>query len=259
MKLNVISDLHLGVSKEYDNKLLEEICGDSRHVDALVICGDLAVGEAIVEPLKILNQIYRHIFYVNGNHESYDGSIKKSNIIAKALQKELSNFYFLKNDYVKIEGITFYGGTMWFSEREANKGEHKYVAQLKSYLNDFKAIQNFESGGTYGYDFWNDDFLMHLQWPSWGFTTPDVVISHHIPHSFGIPINHIGNPLNRFFYCSEAQQLLDSEIIKPKLWCYGHTHSKHDFTTSQGTRFVCNPVGYLSESTLKYELKIVEL
>lgn len=254
MKLNIVSDLHLGIDKEYDKRLLEEICDDSSHADVLVVCGDLAVGSAIVEPLRTLSEAYSKngigVVYIQGNHELYGHHFQEDFWKTPALHP--NNVVILDNSFRIIEGIQFFGGTMWFSEEEANKGNPQYIKKLKSYMNDFWMIEGFEE--EYGYSRANQCFLQRIKQ-----FQPQVVVSHHIPHSFGIAIDHIGNPLNRFFYCPEAQELLDKEIIKPKLWCYGHTHSKHDFTTTQSTRFVCNPVGYLSEKKIKYEPKIVEI
>lgn len=254
MKLNIVSDLHLGVDKEYDKRLLDEICGDSSHADILVICGDLAVGQAIIEPLGAFSEAYKSVVITLGNHCYWDSSIKEFNSwLTRQLDiHQRKNILWLNNWNLDLEELNIFGGPMWFSKKEANKGNPEYVKKLKSYMNDFWMIEEFE--GEYGFARENKKFLQLVQQ-----FQPEIVISHHIPHSFGIAIDHIGNPLNRFFYCPEAQELLDKEIIKPKLWCYGHTHTKHDFTTVQGTRFVCNPVGYLSEKNIKYEPKIVEI
>ena len=116
MKLNIVSDLHLGVSKKHDKKLIQAIQDDSSRSDVLMVCGDLAVAESIQGPLRAFCEAYeKGVLYCMGNHLFYGSSIAKMRTWIYR-QDWPGNFYFLDNSSATIDDIYFYGGTMWFSK-----------------------------------------------------------------------------------------------------------------------------------------------
>jgi predicted phosphodiesterase len=258
MKLNIVSDLHIGAHPHHDKRLIEAVCADSDRSDVLVIPGDLSVGESVLEPLQAFSEAYKHVIWVAGNHYFWGGHIRDSKIwiYNKQNSGEIpENVHFLENCGVTIEGVRFYGGTMWFSHEAAHNGGFSHAAYIKSCMPDFDLIAGFED--EWGYARLNHDFLLNLKHPNPTQPAPGVVVTHHIPHAYGIAPQYAGNALNRFFYCPEAQEVWENLKTWPKLWCFGHTHTPCDFEDN-GTRFVCNPVGYLHENTT-YSPKIVEV
>ena len=137
MKAQLMSDLHtcfyldplafLG-SLQYEPGL-----------DFLFLPGDIVLPcrqseETVREILGFLSGKARHVLYLTGNHEYYHGSLAMAHCtLMKAMP---SNFHWLNNNDETIEGVHFFGGTLWFLYDEMN---HWYERQL----NDFNLIRGF--------------------------------------------------------------------------------------------------------------------
>jgi Icc-related predicted phosphoesterase len=79
------------------------------------------------------------------------------------------------------------------------------------------------------------------------FKGPTVVVTHHLPATLSIASQYKNDPLNPAF-ASNLEDVI--EMHQPDLWIHGHTHVACDYEI-YGTRVVCNPRGYPSESTGK--------
>ncbi|MFQ6005988.1 MAG: hypothetical protein ACE5OQ_10840, partial [Woeseia sp.] len=72
-----------------------------------------------------------------------------------------------------------------------------------------------------------------------------VVVTHHLPATPSIASRYRNDPLNPAF-ASRLEDVI--ETYRPDLWVHGHTHVACDYEI-HGTRVVCNPRGYPTESS----------
>lgn len=102
MKIQVISDIHLEFGiREFDFS----------KCDLLILAGDIHIGENGLDWIsKKVNNI--PVIYVLGNHEYYRNSYPKLLHKIKNTTKG-TNIHVLENESMCIEGISFYGMTLW--------------------------------------------------------------------------------------------------------------------------------------------------
>lgn len=152
-----------------------------------------------------------------------------------------------QNDY-EIGGVRFLGTTLWTDFRFDGEGEAWFSREkAKRSIDDFTAIRN--EGRRFTPE---DSVLLHVLSRAWlvselekDFHGPTVVITHHLPASPSIAEKYKNHPLNPAF-ASRLEDII--EKYQPDLWIHGHTHVACDYEIF-GTRVVCNPRGYPSESS----------
>jgi predicted phosphodiesterase len=234
MKLNVLSDLHLGFEP------FERPLNDA---DVVVLAGDIArPREAATWALGF----DKPVLYIAGNHEFYGGSIDGA---ATELERLChgTHVHVLDDREVVIDGVRFLGTTLWTDFDLFGAGEKKSaaMAEAKRLLRDFSRITWSESTGA---AFTPEDcaslFEKHAGWLRARLATPHdgptVVITHHAPSPRSIHPRFAGSLLNACFV-SDLESLLGAG--RAQLWIHGHTHDSFDYRL-EGTRVVCNPRGY---------------
>ena len=230
MKLQVMSDLHLefrpGTWREYIETL-------PVLADALVLAGDVHVGEAIVETLSAFAKRWRHVIFVAGNHELYSTSPATVAQHRNETMSRAANVHWLENSSVTLGGQRFVGCSLWFQEPKNGR--------IKQWLMDFHAIRDFE---PWVYDRCEASrrFLEHHV------NKDDVVVTHHLPHPASIAKKYRGDAMNAFFLCDMSRLIAEAQ---PRLWIHGHTHESVDATVG-GTRIVCNPFGYAHDGENRF-------
>jgi Icc-related predicted phosphoesterase len=148
MKIAITSDVHLEFGPlEFAN---------SEGADVLVLSGDILVEQDIrmPDPYQIMDmkksqrfhdffnaacKNFKNVIYIMGNHEHYHGDFKYTGDSLKFHLKHLENLHILDNECVKIDDVTFVGGTMW---SDMNKEDPLTLFHMKSMMNDFKVIRN---------------------------------------------------------------------------------------------------------------------
>ena len=234
MKLNILSDLHLGQG------LLEPPRNDA---DVVVLAGDIArPAQAVAWALGI----GKPVLYVPGNHEFYGGSIAGT----KASLKQLcagSLVHVLDDDEAVIGGVRFLGSTLWtdFLLFGAHEGRTAAFGQALRFMRDYSRI-HLDDGLEQLFTPLDSAtlFQRHAGWLACKLATPHpgptVVITHHAPSARSIHPRFEGSPLNACFV-SNADHLAGGDRVQ--LWIHGHTHDSFDYDLN-GTRVVCNPRGY---------------
>lgn len=234
MRLQVVSDLHLGV------RGMEHSHVDS---DVVVLAGDIA---RPAEAIKWAKDFGKPVIYVPGNHEFYGGAIE--GVIQELRSRAAgSDVHVLAEDEVTIDGVRFLGATLWtdFALSGGASGSKLAMSAAQELLRDFTRIRaGIDSEDPFTPRDSVDAFRRHSAWLKdrlrQRVSVPTVVVTHHAPSPQSIHPRFAGSILNASFV-SDAEYLLEEN--PPKLWIHGHTHDSFDYWIGQ-TRVVCNPRGY---------------
>lgn len=266
MKVKLVSDLHLEFS---DLEIPNDGC------DILILAGDILIADYLYrypnpELVTRKNDLYgpkyrayyfrkflervsltfKHVIFIAGNHEFYNGKFFKSIQVLKDYCKEFKNIHYLENETLDIEHVTFVGCTLWTSMGNANP---LVIYQSTKSMNDYAVIRNDEAGHRRVRPM--DTIMRHRK--SLKFIEDAVanfdstlgrklcVITHHAPSFKSSPPEYI-NSLTTGAYCTELGNYI---AYNPQIayWFHGHTHHAQDYVIGD-TRIVCNPRGYQSRS-----------
>jgi predicted phosphodiesterase len=244
MKINVLSDLHLGF-RHLDTPLNE--------ADVLVLAGD--IGPPRLAASWAL-RVQKPVVYVPGNYEFYGDSIEHAVAQLKALFAG-TQVHVLDEDVVVIGGVRFLGTTLWTDFRVCGEGNTRSAAmdEATRQSRDFSRIRLADASAA---PLTPCDsaalFQRHATWLEGALALrhdgPTVVVTHHAPSPRSIHPRFAGSLMNACFV-SDAEHLLDAE--KARWWIHGHTHDSFDYTV-RGTRVVCNPRGHLKAGTNENQL-----
>lgn len=234
MKLNILSDLHLGQGA------LEP---PRNGADLVVLAGDIDRPE---QALAWASGLGKPVLYVPGNHEFYGGSIAGTAARLKALSAG-TPVRVLDDDEVVIGNVRFLGSTLWtdFLLFGGEGGRTAAAEQALRFMRDYSRIHLDEDGRQLFTPL--DSALLFRRHAAWldarlaqPHDGPTVVITHHAPSRQSIHPRFGGSLLNACFV-SDADHLAGAERVQ--LWIHGHTHDSFDYVLN-GTRVVCNPRGY---------------
>lgn len=234
MKLNILSDLHLGFGA------MQRPVNDA---DVVVLAGDVArPREAVGWALGL----GKPVLYVMGNHEFYGSSLDGAAAELKRLCAG-TPVRVLDDGEAVVAGVRFLGSTLWtdFELFGSAPRRDQAMAEGARLLRDFSRIRLREAGQDLftpadaamrfrRHAAWLDERLREPQ------PCPTVVITHHAPSPRSIHPRFADSLLNAGFV-SDAEHLLGAH--RATLWIHGHTHDSFDYRV-RGTRVVCNPRGY---------------
>lgn len=232
MKLNILSDLHLG---------FDTMEGPVNDADLVILAGDIArPRQAVAWALRL----EKPVLYVPGNHEFYGGSLDGT---LHELQQLCAgtHVHVLDRSEMIVAGVRFLGAVLWsdFGLFPGQEAQAKVEAQRL--VRDFSRIRRSAAHE----DLFTPDDCMALfaRDSAWlqsrlalPFEGPTVVITHHAPTRQSVHPRFADSLLSACFV-SDAAPLLDAQRVA--LWIHGHTHDSFDYLC-KGTRVVCNPRGY---------------
>jgi predicted MPP superfamily phosphohydrolase len=232
MKLQLQSDHHCEFYKN-PVKFLESL-EFFPNLDFLLLPGDLVVPcsqgkEKTKQILDYFSNKARHCIFVCGNHEMYHGTKEAAEGILQSVMPP--NFHWLRNSSETIEGIRFFGGTMWFPDAPHNR-------MYEDQLNDFVVIRDFKTWVYEENRRFREAAEEHV-------TDETIVLTHHLPSYQAVHPAFQGDNLNRFFVCNMDNII---ESMKPKFWFFGHTHKKAAIRVGD-TSIISNPYGYPGENS----------
>jgi predicted phosphodiesterase len=236
VRLHVISDLH----QEFGEVEVSDV-----DCDCVIVAGDASTKH------QGLEWILRHfrkvpVIYICGNHEYYGEKLPS---LTEKLKERAAgtNVHFLENDSVTIDGIHFFGCTLWSDL--ALHGDWRIGALVvEAMMNDYKRIRNSDHG--YRHLRGIDTRALHMESLAamrTFFSTHDprnsVVVTHHAPSAKSLPDYRLRDALS----CGYASHL-DSfiEEHQPQLWIHGHIHHSQYYRIGK-TRILTNPRGYPDE------------
>lgn len=236
MKLNILSDLHLGQGA---------LAVPDTDADVVILAGDIARPP---EALAWAASLRKPVLYVPGNHEFY-GSTIDGTLATLARLCAGTNVRLLDDEAVELSGVRFVGSTLWtdFMLFGADLRE-RAMQEGQRFLRDFSRIRSTDDARS---PFTPADsaarFAMHSAFLADTLATPfagsTVVVTHHAPSPRSIHPRFRDSLLNACFI-SNLEHLLDGE--RACLWVHGHTHDSFDYAVN-GTRVVCNPRGYAKD------------
>ena len=226
MKLNILSDLHLGQGS------LPLPCNDA---DVVILAGDIA---RPAEAVAWAAGLAKPVLYVPGNHEFYGSSIAGT---AAQLKKLCSGtgVRVLADEETVIGDVRFLGSTLWtdfllFGEQ----GRSMAFEQALRFMRDFSRIHLDDEERLFMPLDAAALFQRHAAWLArklaQPYAGPTVVITHHAPSTQSIHPRFEGSPINACFV-SDAAHLAGGDRVQ--LWVHGHTHDSFDYRLS-GTRVV---------------------
>lgn len=305
MRVAFTSDVHL----EFGDLELVNDC----NADVLVLAGDIVVARdlsardiyGVMEGTRssklhdFFTRVafqFKHVVYVLGNHEHYDGDFAKTALKLKDNLAYLRNVHILDREVFDLEDVRFVGGTMW---TDMNKRDPLTMFHIKSMMNDFRSVSNsarkvyrtvplYKKGedGKYLQDekgFYIQDgtkkkeenamfspedaveeFEKFIAFAKL-MTEPDakkdkvVMVTHHTPsHQSCHPMYATDQLMNGGYHSDLTEFIMDRPNIK--LWVHGHTHEDFDYMVGD-TRVVCNPRGYIKyeKRANNFKLKVIEV
>ena len=237
MKLHVLSDLHT------------EFCDfdpPATDADAVILAGDIGVGTGGIE-WAARQYPETPVVYVPGNHEYYGHDIGSADRLYAAAP---ANVHVLNDEALELSGVRFLGTTLWTDFRLYGEDEAWFSRQqARAWIVDFRSIRNGSRAFTP-----EDSVRIHESSKAWltgeldkAFDGPTVVVTHHLPAMPSIAAQYENDPLSPAF-ASRLEGVI--EQYRPDLWIHGHTHVACDYEIF-GTRVVCNPRGYPSETAAR--------
>lgn len=282
MKIAVCSDLHL----EFGDLYLD----NNEGADVLILSGDIFVAsdlkswlydesaqlmaatssqkeraDRIMTFMRGCLENFKHVVFVMGNHEHYHGDFAETASIVEGTFGPFSNFHFLNNDWRIINGVLFFGGTLW---TDMNKEDPLTMHNIRMMMNDFNCVKNgVKTNDKYYSTFMPQDAVEdHYQFrrnldealalhPN----LPTVVVGHHAPSKASTHPRYSNEFIMNGAYSTNLDDfILDRRQIK--LWTHGHTHEDFDYMIGT-TRVICNPRGYdgYEERADRFALKVVEV
>ena len=235
MKIITYSDLHLEFESGWD--LPRDI-----NADLMILAGDVITFKDYSPLTRFLTDWEKPVLYIAGNHEYYTRTPRneEEETFKKWLATNHPNVTFLRDESISIDGVHFFGGTMWtdFCGADAQAME---IAEHQ--INDFRLIKNADSSPFKPVD----TLELHglyvkalLKWFESDLVGPRVVISHHVP-VINPRTQYTDSPLTPAFNSLDMLDIIEKH--QPALWVYGHTHECDDQIIG-GTRIISNQLGY---------------
>lgn len=269
MIARLISDVHLEFvyeasdkatlqqRQEHVNRILPPLENDDKTI--LLVNGDLACATKVNRIVNFFSEVahrFRHVIYVLGNHEHYNGNIHTTETIIRNALAEFPNITIAGNTVktISFDGVLFIACTLWTDYGKKTFRVDEIRSHISCGINDHQLVKITQSDGTTRKFHPDDGALIHadslidIECAVTTHDGPTVVLTHHLP-SFScvsprFTVSHTDRIMTHAF-ASDLDWLITK--CKPTFWLFGHTHDPFDLTIGE-TRLVCNPVGYPNEN-----------
>lgn len=235
MKILTYSDLHFEFGHDWELPY-------SLEGDIMVLAGDI-ISFKNYEPLtRLLKRWNKPVLYIAGNHEYYTRTsmIQGNKDFKLWLESNHPDVIFLQDEAKNINGVNFFGGTMWTNFMN---GDLSAMEIARQQMNDFKLIRASNNKILKPADTikFHDEFVEKLlKWFNEKIDGPRIVISHHAPVN-NPKTKYSNHPLRPAFVSNDLLTII--EKYQPDLWIYGHTHECDDKKIGR-TRIISNQLGY---------------
>lgn len=235
MKIITYSDLHL----EFGTKLQPTQDSDA---DIMILAGDIITFKDFIPLDKFLKDWKKPVLYVAGNHEYYTNTLmSEGNARFKSwLAGNHPNVTFLLDEEISIDGVHFFGGTMWTDF--SNSDIHAMLVAMQQ-MNDYRIIMHSDNRRLVPQDtvvFHNNFVQKLISWFEQDLQGPRVVITHNAP-TLNRNTKYGDSPLMPAFNSLDMEKII--EKYQPNLWIYGHTHECDNQMIGK-THIISNQLGY---------------
>lgn len=218
------------------------------NAEVIVLAGDIEDPEHAKQLAS--ERPERSVIVVLGNHDywyTHEKSVRTGHLAYA--EKSLPNLHVLENSSIDINGVHFVGSCLWGGGGADSNGFADYADTqlLRRNLNDFHQIK----------DGWNPDEMRKLNLISRKYLVKEiqdhpgcVVITHFPPMVSVLNPEYERDRISEIYYSAgmdwEIAELMNIHKV-PKLWIFGHSHSKVDKTLGSPDsliRFMSNCRGY---------------
>jgi len=235
MKIITYSDLHL----EFGTDIKPPANSDA---DLMILAGDIITFKDYSPLSRFLKEWGKPVLYIAGNHEYYtQRPIAEENKNFKLwLADNHKNVTFLQDEEISIDGVHFFGGTMWTN---FNNSDIHAMITAQQQMNDCRLIITEPGKPLKPIDTvsFHETFVKKLtHWLDKDLEGPRVVISHHAP-AVNPNTKYGSSPLMPAFNSLDMLPII--EKYQPNLWVYGHTHECDNQMLGK-TRVISNQLGY---------------
>jgi len=239
VKIITYSDLHL----EFGTKLQPPQDSDA---DLMILAGDVITFKDFMPLGKFLKDWKKPVLYVAGNHEYYTNKLmSQGNERFKAwLAENHQNVTFLQDEEISIDGVHFFGGTMW---TDFDNSDIHAMLIAKQQMNDYRVIMHPDNRRLKPEDtvaFHNNFIQKLIDWFEKDLQGARVVITHNAP-TLNRNTKYNNSPLRPAFNSLDMEKII--EKYQPNLWIYDHTHECDDQMIGD-TRIISNQLGYPGNS-----------
>ena len=238
MKIQYASDLHLEF-RDNARYLREHSLIPAG--DILLLAGDIGYlndDNYGVHPFwDWVSDNFRQTLVVPGNHEFYKsgdvGTIKNGCIVE--IRPNVKCYY---NSVVTIDDIDFILCTLWANIPVSNA----YVTEQS--VSDFSRIAyNGRLLNAYCFNEAHQKSVKYLTETIQSNTNRKrVVVSHHVPTFLCLAEEFKNSRINGAFVAEMYDFIFDNQI---DYWIYGHSHRNMPEITINGTKLLCNQLGYV--------------
>lgn len=235
------------------------------HGDVLIIAGDLCHARCLDRGrndkysvdqrdrvMRLIDSALRnfaHVLLVPGNHDHYDGVFDET---VGTLKLHLPGVTVLDNEHVEIEGMRFFGTTLWSDFEGRNTasmdgvrrrmGEFFFVKVRARDAQDREIQRKFQpEDALQAFDASVQALQRCLMV---GDNKKTVIISHHAPSRKGLNPEHAGNGLDGAFASDLDATIATFEGVPA--WVHGHTHIKRTYRIGD-TAVRANCCGFLGK------------
>lgn len=243
MKIQYASDLHL------------EFEANSRYLhknpivptgDILLLAGDIGVlGE---DNMKYpfwdwAAEHFQQTLVVPGNHEFYQ-SEDLASFCTGTIREIRSNIKLCYNSVETINNVDFLLTTLWAHIRTED------AFYIRRALSDFHYIKY--GGKRLEPEQFNREHQKTLQFLDNALkssvSSKRVVVSHHVPTELCMSPEFKGSTFNGAFVVELHDFIYDNHI---DYWIYGHSHRNMPEVDINGTKVICNQLGYIEDNEQK--------
>jgi predicted phosphodiesterase len=258
MKIQLLSDLHLEFAP------IDLIGGET-----LLLAGDITVADTLrgdrtdkqgievrLNTKEFFDQAaakYQRVYYIAGNHESYQGGYDRTHSLLRTMVSQYPNITFLQNETVDLTPtVRLFGSTGW---TDLNKGDIGAKDCARIGMNDFAGAIRASAAHRRPLfspeDSINEHMLMLQKLSAELDAHPDksyLVMTHHCPTFKSVHPKYRNDLLNYAFASEDDGFIMNHPNIK--WWVHGHTHDSFDYMVGD-CRVMCNPRGYTNVNSYR--------
>lgn len=232
MRCHYLSDLHLE-AQDFGMALPKG--------DVLIIAGDLCHARCLdpmrtdrysieqrSRAMRLIDEALRkftRVLLVAGNHEHYDGVFDDT---AGLLHRNLPGVTVLDNQVIDIEGVLFFGATLWTNLGDRTEAE---ITALRKGMGEYFFVKTRTDAPDQPLAKVTPKDTHRAHETAWASLREavtaeprrqTVVITHHAPSRLGLNPRFTGNGLDPAYASNLDEEIATFENVP--VWVHGHTH-----------------------------------